>query len=92
MDWPSLIEKFGLAYTLLFGLIGGFVWLIRWSLTNVVVPVKDAHISYLNETKEQTKEQTAKLAEIKNGQDAMHNKIDGLSTFMGRLNNHPAQQ
>jgi hypothetical protein len=91
MDWPSLIEKFGLAYTLLFGLIGGFVWLIRWSLTNVVVPVKDAHINYLNETKEQTKEQTAKLAELKNGQDAMHSKIDGMATFMGKLN-HQAQQ
>jgi hypothetical protein len=85
MDWPSLIEKFGLAYTLLFGLIGGFVWLIRWSLANVVIPVKDAHISYLNETKEQTKEQTAKISEIKVSQDMMHSKIDGLSTFMGKL-------
>ena len=81
----SLIEKFGLAYTLLFGLIGGFVWLIRWSLHNVVIPVKDAHISYLNETKEQAKEQTAKLAEIKQTTDAIHSKVDGLNTFMGRL-------
>jgi len=86
MDWPSLIEKFGLAYTLLFGLIGGFVWLIRWSLHNVVIPVKDAHISYLNETKDQAKEQTAKLAEIKQTTDAIHSKVDGLSTFMGKLN------
>lgn len=85
MDWPSLIEKFGLAYTLLFGLITGLVCLIRWMLHNMAIPIRDALLDFLKDLRGLVKQSDDKLEKINATTETINAKVDGLSTFMGKL-------